>query len=76
MAKLLVGEEINFVNHLNSGWFFCVVGFGKPLKWLGFVVVLSHRCGINPAPMGYELWEFQNRFNDLIVIQFHIIKPM
>jgi hypothetical protein len=48
----------------------------KPLKWLGFVVVLSHRCGIKSAPMGYELWEFQNRFNDLIVIQFHIIKPM
>jgi hypothetical protein len=38
--------------------------------------VLSHRCGFKSAPMGYELWEFQNGFNHLFIIQFHIIKPM
>jgi len=63
-----------YVEPPQSGWFFVGGCFGKPLKW--FLFVLSHRCGFKSAPMGYGLWEFDNRFNDLIVIQFHIIKPM
>jgi hypothetical protein len=48
------------------------MGRGKPLKWLWFVVVLSHRCGINPAPMGWILG-FQNGFNDLFMFQYLMI---
>ncbi len=53
--------------------FFCVVK--KPLKWFGDLGMAPPRCWINPTPRRAKRW-FCNRFNDLFIIQFYIIKPM
>jgi hypothetical protein len=72
MAKLLVGDEFNFVNHLDSGWFFLFGGFGKPLKWFLFSRCVSHRVGFKPNPMGW-IMGYQNGFNHLFMFQNLII---
>jgi hypothetical protein len=61
------------------------MGFGKPLLW--FMDVGFHPIGAVPMTigiiphlwdkhMGCIIWEFHNRFNDLLIIQIHIMKPM
>ena len=65
-----------YINHLIRGGFFVLIGFGKSLKMdivcIWYIPIVS---GLIPK-LWDGLWEFHNRFNDLLIIQFYIIKPM